>query len=80
MTVRKKEQKPSIHKQYDIDEIINRGGRPTNHLKEKNSVVRIPLRISQELVDLIDQERERRPGNVSRNQWIAEVLTDHLHK
>ena len=39
---------------------------------------RINLRLSPETFDAIDHARSARPGNVSRNTWIAEAIKEKL--
>lgn len=39
---------------------------------------RINLRLSPETFDAIDRARSARPGNVSRNTWIAEAIKEKL--
>jgi len=39
---------------------------------------RINLRLSPETFEAIDHARSARPGNVSRNTWIAEAIKEKL--
>lgn len=39
---------------------------------------RINLRLSPETFEAIDRVRSARPGNVSRNTWIAEAIKEKL--
>jgi metal-responsive CopG/Arc/MetJ family transcriptional regulator len=39
---------------------------------------RINLRLSSSMFDAIDEARSARPGNVSRNTWIAEAIEEKL--
>ena len=39
---------------------------------------RINLRLSPAMFDAIDDARSLRPGNVSRNTWIAEAIKEKL--
>lgn len=39
---------------------------------------RINLRLSPSMFDAIDEARSARPGNVSRNTWIAEAIEEKL--
>jgi predicted HicB family RNase H-like nuclease len=41
---------------------------------------RINLRLSPETLEAIDQARSARPGNVSRNTWIAEAIKEKLER
>jgi hypothetical protein len=36
------------------------------------------LRLSSELWSAIDKARDKRPGNVSRNTWLIEAITEKL--
>lgn len=81
MAVKKKAVKaPSI--KYDIDEVINRGGKTTVESKQSREQVdeeiRFTLRIPQSLINKIDKDRHSRVGNVSRNQWILEAVSYQL--
>lgn len=42
------------------------------------SLDRINLRLSPSMFDAIDEARSARPGNVSRNTWIAEAIEEKL--
>lgn len=39
---------------------------------------RINLRLSAQVFQVIDEARSKRPGNVSRNTWIAEAIEEKL--
>lgn len=41
---------------------------------------RSTLRLSLELWTAIDSVRDKRPGNVSRNTWLVEAITEKLAK
>lgn len=41
---------------------------------------RSTLRLSSELWTAIDNARDKRPGNVSRNTWLVEAITEKLAK
>ena len=41
---------------------------------------RINLRLSPLMFDAIDEARSARPGNVSRNTWIAEAIEEKLDR
>ena len=41
---------------------------------------RLNLRLSPEIFEAIDQARSGRPGNVSRNTWIAEAIKEKLER
>lgn len=43
-----------------------------------SALERINLRLSPEVLEAIDAECSRRAGNVSRNTWIAEAVTERL--
>lgn len=80
MAVKKKAQKPSPQHQFDIEDIINRGGGTTAEAAAKSVAeeIRFTLRIPQDLITKIDKERRGRVGTVSRNQWILEAVADKL--
>lgn len=79
MTVKKKVTKEKMMS-CEIDEIINRGGKVSADYNEKNinKEIRFTLRIPKKLIDEIDIERSNRSGNISRNQWIIEVIDERL--
>lgn len=52
--------------------------KPMPQLVVIRSMDLIDLRLSAELVQAIDASRERRPGCVSRNTWIAEAIEEKL--
>jgi len=81
MTVKKKASKVVKKHQYDIDEIINRGGKTSGESvvpENEEEEIRFTLRISKKMISKIDKDREKRVGNVSRNQWILEAVAEHL--
>jgi len=47
--------------------------------KEKDTA-RISLRLPKELFNEIDRLRSDRPGNISRNTWIAEAIKEKLER
>lgn len=79
MTVKRKaiKSKPT---QYNIEEIINRGGKTTEDSrgdqKQEELEIRFTLRIPQKMINEIDKERDSRVGNISRNQWILEAIAE----
>ena len=86
MAVKKKSTKDNSIK-FDIEEIINRGGKTTVEskpsleevdLEEIDEETRFTLRIPQSLIDKIDKDRQSRVGTVSRNQWIIEAIAIQL--
>lgn len=86
MVIKKKADKPPVYVQTDIDEaierVIEKGGsviadkKPTPSTTEnvEGDEVRFTLRIPKKLIDKVDAGRKKRVGNVSRNQWILEVI------
>jgi len=81
MTVKKKASKSQPSIQYDIDDIINRGGKTTADSKPKSTEedeIRFTLRIPEKIIKKLDADRESRIGNVSRNQWILEAIAEKL--
>ncbi len=91
MTVMKKAYKAN-YRQTDVeelieekkfDDVINRGGKTSDEstqreLKPSEEEVRFTLRIPAKLIEKIDAARAPRVGNVSRNQWILEVIHKSL--
>lgn len=79
MTVKKMAVKP-IPNNSEIEKVISRGGEVSQDQKNENGEVRITLRIPSNLVEVMDRERKERIGNVSRNQWILEVIAEYQSK
>jgi predicted HicB family RNase H-like nuclease len=84
MAVKKKATK-ELSVKYDIEDIINRGGKTTLEsmpieIEEEQIDVetRFTLRIPQSLIDRIDHDRKSRVGSVSRNQWIIEAIAKQI--
>lgn len=48
------------------------------HVKRSSALERINLRLPPEVLKAIDAECSRRAGNVSRNTWITEAVTERL--
>jgi len=83
MAVKRKATKTNSAK-YDVDEIINRGGKVSADSKyqsneESESEIRFTLRIPQNLIKKIDKDRKNRIGNISRNQWILEAVAERFN-
>lgn len=84
MTVKKKASKGQQVK-YDIDDIINRGGKTTADSQDSkqqsnlDAEIRFTLRIPEKMIKNLDTDRESRVGNVSRNQWILEAIAEKLN-
>lgn len=49
-------------------------------MNKKNETARISLRLPRECFNAIDRLRLVRAGNISRNTWIAEAITEKLEK
>jgi predicted HicB family RNase H-like nuclease len=82
MTVKKKASKIKETPQYDISEIINRGGKTSGDSSSSDNnemEIRFTLRIPKKMIHKIDKDKEKRVGNVSRNQWIIEAIADKLN-
>ena len=77
MAVKKKAIKGNPAK-YSVDEMINRGGKTTREseivYEQVDDETRFTLRIPHALMTKIDSDRRSRVGNVSRNQWIIELI------
>jgi hypothetical protein len=81
MAVKKKAGKTVQPHQYSFDDIINRGGKTTVDTKlqaQTDEEIRFTLRIPQKMINKLDKDRVARVGNVSRNQWILEAISEHL--
>lgn len=61
-------------------EVRHHNGAMTQPLNVATSVTldRINLRLSAETFAAIDDARGTRPGNISRNSWIAEAIEEKL--
>jgi len=58
-----------------VDEFISMGGSSTrDNSISGNEGVRITLRCPKHIIDGLDRARKERPGRISRNQLIVEVL------
>ena len=91
MTVKKKASKPvgvPNYIQMDasedlINNVINRGGKTTQDKespKKEEDDIRFTLRIPEALIKKIDKSRRSRVGNVSRNQWIVELINNAVDR
>lgn len=49
-------------------------------MKNEQDTGRINLRLPKGLFDEIDYLRNERPGNISRNTWIAEAVREKLER
>jgi hypothetical protein len=49
-------------------------------VKLAHEVIEAPHRLPPELWAAIDGARDKRPGNVSRNTWVVEAITEKLAK
>lgn len=82
MAVKKKATKPFSPHQYNIDDVINKGGKTTADItpeQQEESETRFTLRVPQKLLEKIDKDRRSRIGSVSRNQWILEAISERLN-
>jgi predicted HicB family RNase H-like nuclease len=81
MTVKRKAVKEK-YVNVNVDDIISRGGKTVEDSKaqqrQEEAEVRFTLRIPQNLIDKIDNDRTSRVGTVSRNQWILESINESL--
>lgn len=87
MTIKRKASKATNYVQTDIedkiDQVIERGGKtavdePIEKKSTQDEEIRFTLRIQSSLIKKIDSARKPRVGNVSRNQWILEVISNAL--
>jgi len=80
MTVRAKATNPT-YVQMDAEEVISRGGKTvaeSTAVQDEADELRFTLRIPNKYISQIDQDRQGRVGNVSRNQWILEAIAEQL--
>ncbi|AYD66810.1 hypothetical protein DVB37_25000 [Achromobacter sp. B7] len=49
-----------------------------DHQSVMTPIDRINLRLATQTFQIIDMARSKRPGNVSRNTWIAEAIQEKL--
>ena len=68
-------------------EFINSGGKspgeighdvPNSGTELLEELIRFTLRIPKEMVNEIDTHRKKRIGNVSRNNWILEAISEKM--
>jgi predicted HicB family RNase H-like nuclease len=79
MTVKRKAIKSVKSNEQSVDDIINRGGKTTVETEAVvDDEIRFTLRIPRTLIQSIDKNRKERVGNVSRNQWILEAISEYL--
>ena len=87
--ISKKPKNTGILSEKDIDALINKGGNVP--VEEKPEVVnktkkqpakKIPvqLRLSQDLIDIIDEIIEDRVVKVSRHAWFLEAIAEKISK
>ena len=57
-------------------EFIEEGGKPPKNLEKEDVVfsLRLPIKVAER----IDKNRKMRPGKISRNTWILEVIESWL--
>lgn len=77
MTIKKLSKKERLMEQF-----IGSGGKTTKESKQENEddTMRFTLRIPRAMIEEIDQDRKEQIGNISRNTWILQVLSEHLKK
>jgi predicted HicB family RNase H-like nuclease len=51
---------------------------PDSRSSSVRTLDRLNLRLAGETFDAIDAARQARPGNISRNTWIAEAVEEKL--
>lgn len=89
MTVKKLTKRPDVKdkKQDDlVDVFIMRGGKTTEESKDTShieetvdeNITRFTIRIPEETVKKIDKKRKKSIGNISRNTWILEAISQRL--
>lgn len=89
MAIRAKVDRPAssqaqVEDEAAIEALIAKGGAPASKPVELPVAVateeelKFTLRLQGALMRQIDQEIKRRPGKISRNQWITEAIVEQL--
>lgn len=76
--------KPSRSQQNQklTEEIINRGGSgPSNHYKEdKNENVKITIRLSEKVLNIIDAHLVESISKKTRTSWVREAVEEKISR
>lgn len=86
--ISKKPKATGVLTEKDIDDLINKGGdvpaeqKPKEKRKVKGADKKIPvqLRLSQDLLDVIDGIIDDRVVKVSRHAWFLEAIAEKIEK
>lgn len=68
---------PELHQNSVIDSFIDGGGKVKEEVIQSDEI-RVTLRMPTELAALLDAYRKQRPGFLSRNSAIVELLHEAL--
>ncbi len=61
-----------------VKKIVERGGKVSEESEPSDDTeIRFTLRMSQGMVNMVDQERKKYVGSISRNQWILEAIAEY---
>ena len=72
--------KPS-KKDKDVEAVISKGGSvPGDSASDSSSIKAFPLRLREDLVDIIDGIVKESPVIPSRNAWIAQAVYEQLKR
>ncbi len=74
MTIKRKIEKQDLKKHSDM---ISRGAKVIEDISKKKQWKTICLRITSQLIDEIDQQRNIRIG-INRNAWILQAIQEKL--
>ena len=86
--ISRKPNKSVVLSNVDVDALINKGGEvPKNKAPEKSKTDKTPpkkipvqLRLSQDLLNIIDGIIDDRIVRVSRHTWFLEAISDKIEK
>lgn len=76
--------KPKKDEEILAEKFIGGGGKTSaesdRELDREEEMSKFTIRIPRETVEMIDEHRKKRVGNVSRNTWILEAISLALKK
>jgi hypothetical protein len=79
MTIRAKpKQQPAQTDDRQINALIEKGGTVPTEADDKSKPMLVQLRLSRDLIQRIDRNRNKRTVPPSRHSWILEALLDKL--
>lgn len=76
---------PSDSEEEELfDSFIKKGGKTKGESNggsvEEEKVIRFSLRVPESLVNEMDNRRQKRFGNISRNLWIIEAIVNYIEE